>query len=84
MAFKFADNKKDEWFGKDKLEHLIISILGSVFIGPFFILFGIFRELYDGFGKNRFGFSFKDLFWDVIGVFLGSSIFFIFINIIFY
>ena len=76
MPFKFADNKKDKWFGKDKLEHLSISVLGSIFIGPFFILFGIIREAYDGISKNRFGFSYKDLMWNVLGVGLGSIVFF--------
>jgi uncharacterized protein YfiM (DUF2279 family) len=76
LAFGFEKN--DAWFSKDKFKHFFTSyIIYSVFYEveskktSSLITFsiGLSKEIYDGFRKEKF--SYKDLFWDVLGIGLG-------------
>ena len=74
----FAFEKNDKWISKDKFKHFFVSyIIYSVSnemtnkensaIITFSI--GISKETYDGFRKEKF--SYKDLFWDLLGISFG-------------
>jgi hypothetical protein len=91
MNFKFLPWNRDQWFSKqgtlikyDKLEHLLLAVLGVVLLVYIFdqeILFssavifmiGIIWEIRDGLITNGQGFSKKDLISDFIGI-LSASI----------
>jgi len=96
MNFKFLPWNQDEWFSKqgtilkyDKLEHLILSVIGvillvyilnlEIFISlAITFLIGIGWEIRDGLVKNGQGFSRKDLIADFVGILLSYLIFAVF------
>ena len=96
MNFKYLPWKQDEWLSKqgtiikyDKLEHLILSLLGVILFAYIFkfelflsfaltFLIGIAWEIRDGLIKNGQGFSRKDLVADFIGLLLAPLIFILF------
>ena len=92
MNFRFLPWKQDEWLSTqgtllkyDKLEHLILSMLGVfLFVYLFKVeiflslaltfLLGIAWEIRDGLIKNGQGFSRKDLIADFIGLLIAYMI----------
>ena len=64
--------KPDYWLGYDKLIHLLGCIALAFFFGcTTAIIIAFTKEVGDGFNK---GFSYKDMFANLIGVFLGVLI----------
>ena len=89
MNFKFQPWDQDEWLSiqgsilkYDKLEHLILSIIGVLITSLLFkieiflslsliFMVGITWEIRDGLIKNGQGFSKKDLIADFLGILIG-------------
>lgn len=92
MNFKFLPWNKDEWLSTqgtilkyDKLEHLILAVLGVIVFVYIFnlelylslaltLLLGIIWEIRDGLIKNGQGFSIKDLIADFAGILISYFI----------
>ncbi|MCS7245905.1 MAG: hypothetical protein N2504_05390 [candidate division WOR-3 bacterium] len=83
LIFSFLSffETKDRWISSDKFKHLFISYVMYSFSYDYinrknsaYISFsiGLFKELYDGFRKEKF--SYKDMFWNILGIYLGFVI----------